>query len=110
MGLFDAADASKASRDDAIKKLEDQLVSLGKGVEQAEAINKAKTASDKKATEETRQAFKSIVPKFGQLAEAGSSAAIKLFGSPNNPLVKEQRQANKILSTIAENTDGLTVR
>jgi len=110
LGLFKASDESKAARDEATKKLQEQLKSLGKGVEQAEAINKAKAESDKRTTEETRQAFKSIVPKFGQLAEAGSSAAIKLFGSPNNPLVKEQRQANKILSTIAENTDGLTVR
>ena len=110
LGLFDAADASKAARDVERQKLEEQLKSLGIEVKKAELANKQKTASDKKATEETRQAFKSIVPKFGQLAEAGSSAAIKLFGSPNNPLVKEQRQANKILSTIAENTDGLTVR
>ena len=110
LGLFDAADASKAARDVERQKLEEQLKSLGLEVKKAEVANKQKTASDKKATEETRQAFKSIVPKFGQLAEAGSSAAIKLFGSPNNPLVKEQRQANKILSTIAENTDGLTVR
>jgi len=110
LGLFDAADESKAARDEATKKLEEKLKSLGLEVKKAEVANKQKTASDKKATEETRQAFKSIVPKFGQLAEAGSSAAIKLFGSPNNPLVKEQRQANKILSTIAENTDGLTVR
>ncbi|MCP4056031.1 MAG: hypothetical protein GY738_01670, partial [Pseudoalteromonas sp.] len=110
LGLFKASDESKAARDEATKKLQDQLKSLGLEVKKAEVANKQKTASDKRATEETRQAFKSIVPKFGQLAEAGSSAAIKLFGSPNNPLVKEQRQANKILSTIAENTDGLTVR
>jgi hypothetical protein len=41
--------------------------------------------------------------------ETGSSSAIKLFSSNQNPIVKEQQKSNQILSTIAENTDGLTV-
>ena len=102
-----------AEQDAKIDSLIEELAGLGIAVSLAEKnLKKTATAttSDEDSGKGAADAIKSIVPKFGQLAEAGSSAAIKLFGSPNNPLVKEQRQANKILSTIAENTDGLTVR
>jgi hypothetical protein len=69
--------------------------------EQANAQNDQKNAAN---------AIKSIIPKFGQLVEAGSSQSLKLFGSNNNPLVKEQQKSNKILNQIAVNTNAIEVR
>ena len=69
--------------------------------EQANAQNDQKNAAN---------AIKSIIPKFGQLVEAGSSQSLKLFGSNNNPLVKEQQKSNKILNQIAANTNAIEVR
>jgi len=69
--------------------------------EQANAQNDQKNAAN---------AIKSIIPKFGQLVEAGSSQSLRLFGSNNNPLVKEQQKSNKILNQIAVNTNAIEVR
>ena len=107
---FDVVDEQKDAREAQIKKLEQDLQFLGAVAKQTAAKQQAGAEVQKKGVADVAKAFNSIVPKFGQLAEAGSSSAIKLFGSSNNPLVKEQKQANKILSTIAENTGGLTVR
>ena len=107
---FEVADDQKAAREAQIKKLEQDLQFLGAVAKQAAEKQQAGAEVQKKGVEEVAKAFKSIVPKFGQLAEAGSSSAIKLFGSSNNPLVKEQKQANKKLDQLILNTNALEVR
>lgn len=108
---FAVADDDKAARDAQLTKLND-IIKFDKLVlRQLQRRNQlAEDEGGDKNGKGAADAIKSIVPKFGQLAEAGSSAAIKLFGSSNNPMVKEQQQSNKILNQIAVNTSGIEVR
>ena len=107
--LNDLGDKVKADRNE-IDKLVALLGKLGIAVGAAEAKllrdqkNKKKDDDDKG----TINAIKSIAPQFGSLVETGSSAALKLFASNQNPMVKEQQKTNKALGIIADNTAGLT--
>jgi hypothetical protein len=109
--ISDLNEKTKA-QDTKIDELITEISNLGTAAESAKkSLNK--TAKDNESStlknRDALKAIKSIGPQFGQLVETGSSSAIKLFSSNQNPIVKEQQKSNQILSTIAENTDGLTV-
>ncbi|MCP4267681.1 MAG: hypothetical protein GY777_19300 [Candidatus Brocadiaceae bacterium] len=109
--ISDLNEKTKA-QDTKIDELITEISNLGTAAEAAKkSLNK--TAKDNESStlknRDALKAIKSIGPQFGQLVETGSSSAIKLFSSNQNPIVKEQQKSNQILSTIAENTDGLTV-
>jgi len=109
--ISDLNEKTKA-QDTKIDELITEISNLGTAAEAAKkSLNK--TAKDNESStlknRDALKAIKSIGPQFGSLVETGSSAAIKLFSSNQNPIVKEQQKSNQILSTIAENTDGLTV-
>jgi len=109
--ISDLNEKTKA-QDTKIDQLIKEISNLGTAAEAAKnSLNK--TAKDNESStlknRDALKAIKSMGPQFGSLVETGSSAAIKLFSSNQNPIVKEQQKSNQILSTIAENTDGLTV-
>jgi len=110
IALGDGVDEGKAEREAQIRDLEQKLKFLGLVAKQT--ANKQLQATDAltKGAEVAGKAFKSIAPKFGTLAEAGSAEAIKLFSSNQNPMVKEQQQANKKLDQLILNTNTLEVR
>lgn len=110
LAAFSVADDSKAETDQAIKDARQEIKFLGLVAKQTAQKQAEANEEKKKEQDSTKDAFKSLIPKFGQLAEAGSSQALKLFGSSNNPLVKEQQQANKTLAQIALNTSKIEVR
>lgn len=110
LAAFAVADDAKADTDQSIKDAKQELKFLGLVARQTAQKQLEAGEAQKKGAIEAGKALKSIVPKFGQLAEAGSSQALKLFGSSNNPLVKEQQQANKTLAQIAQNTNAIEVR
>ena len=110
LAAFDVADDANAESNQAIKDAKQELKFLGLVARQTAQKQAEAAEIQKNGAVEAGKAFKSIVPKFGQLAEAGSSQALKLFGGSNNPLVKEQQQANKTLEQIALNTRNLEVR
>jgi hypothetical protein len=108
--LFNDLSIADKSRVDEIKKLADDFKFLGLAVKRAEAVQTKKNLSDKDTGKDSANAIKSLIPKFGALVETGSGGALKLFGTQNNPLVKEQIKTNKTLLVIANNTEGLTVK
>ena len=106
--ISDLNDKTKA-QDTKIENLINELKDLGLAVNVAE---KKLKQSGKDALEQsgnnksTVNAIKSIAPQFGSLVETGSSAALRLFSSNQNPMVKEQQKTNNTLDIIAENTSG----
>ena len=102
---------SKTKAQDAkIDALIAELAELGIAVKAAEnnlKVDQAKTVGDDDDNGVTK-AIKSIAPQFGSLVETGSSAALKLFASNQNPMVKEQQKSNNKLDQLIENTAGFT--
>jgi len=109
LAAFSVADDSKAETDQAIKDAKQEIKFLGLVAKQTAQKQLLANEEKKKEDKEAAKVFKSLIPKFGQLAETGSSGALKLFGN-TNPLVKEQQQANKTLAQIALNTSKIEVR
>ena len=109
--ISDLNDKTKA-QDTKIENLINELKDLGLAVGVAEKKLKqsGKDALEKNGDDKTGKAIKSIIPQFGSLVETGSAAALKLFSSNQNPMVKEQQQANKKLDQLILNTNGLEVR
>ena len=107
----DVADDQKAERAARLKELEQTLLFLKKVTDQRTARQAdGQQGQQDGQNKDVANAIKSIAPQFGSLVETGSSAALKLFGSNQNPMVKEQQKTNKTLQQIAENTNGLEVR
>ena len=107
----DVADDQKAERAARLKELEQTLLFLKKVTDQRTARQAdGQQGQQDGQNKDVANAIKSITPQFGSLVETGSSAALKLFGSNQNPMVKEQQKTNKTLQQIAENTNGLEVR
>jgi len=106
--ISDLNDKTKA-QDTKIENLINELKDLGLAVGVAEkklktgATDALEQSGDNKSTV---NAIKSIAPQFGSLVETGSSAALRLFSSNQNPMVKEQQKTNNTLDKIAENTSG----
>jgi len=106
--ISDLNDKTKA-QDTKIENLINELKDLGLAVGVAEkklktgATDALEKSGDNKSTV---NAIKSIAPQFGSLVETGSSAALRLFSSNQNPMVKEQQKTNNTLDKIAENTSG----
>lgn len=98
------------ARDTEIDELITVIADLGIAAEAAKnSLNKT-AKKNGSSTSENRNALKSIGPQFGSLVETGSSAALKLFSSNQNPIVKEQQKSNNLLSSIVDNTSNLQVR
>jgi len=110
VAAFQGADEERAIREARIAELGQELKFLGLVAKQQSRNIQEAGQAQVQAGQELKKSFKSIVPRFGELAEAGSSQAIKLFGSSNNPLVKEQQQTNKKLDQLIVNTNGIEVR
>ena len=107
----DVADDQKAERAARLKELEQTLLFLKKVTDQRTARQAdGQQGQQDGQNKDVANAIKSIAPQFGSLVETGSSAALKLFASNQNPMVKEQQKTNKTLQQIAENTNGLEVR
>lgn len=101
------------TQDEKVAELIKKLEKLGFALIVAEK-NLKKTSAEQGQQDgqnkDVANAIKSIAPRFGSLVETGSSAALKLFASNQNPMLKEQQKTNKTLQQIAENTNGLEVR
>ena len=102
-------EAKTKAQDLRIDELIDDLKFLGVAVNRAEAdLLKRQEDKEKELDDKgTIKAIKSIAPQFGSLVETGSSDAMRLFASNQNPMVKEQQKTNKALGIIADNTAGL---
>jgi len=106
--LNDKTEAQETKIENLINELKD--LGLAVGVAEKKLKQSGKDALEKNGDDKTGKAIKSIIPQFGSLVETGSAAALKLFSSNQNPMVKEQQQANKKLDQLILNTNGLEVR
>ena len=98
--LLDLDQSSAKARQSAIELIKAQLQAI-----EANAIKKS-TSEDDAEKEDILAGIKT--PKqvnFGQLAEAGSSAALKLLAGNDSPLVGLQKKANKTLELIQKQTN-----
>jgi hypothetical protein len=110
LAAFAVADDAKADTDQSIKDAKQELKFLGLVAKQTAIKQQEANKTTKDIGKDSANAIKSLMPKFGALVETGSGRAFKLFGTQNNPLVKEQIKTNKTLLVIANNTEGLTVK
>jgi len=109
-GIVDGLINKDAERKAAEDKLEKALRDLGIQFIKNGKKREEEKEKEQKPEDKTGDAIKSIIPQFGSLVETGSAAALKLFSSNQNPMVKEQQQANKKLDQLILNTNTLEVR
>lgn len=105
--IFKQPEIEEQKRQQKIDKLKEELEALGLSLNNVTEKAKENAKQTDKGTQNFSKGITSLVPKFGKAVEAGSSAAVQLFGT-SSPLLREQQKQSKILSSIAENTQGLT--
>ena len=105
--IFKQPEIRDQERQKKIDKLKEELEALGLSLNNVTEKAKENVKQTDKGTQNFSKGITSLVPKFGKAVEAGSSAAVQLFGT-SSPLLREQQKQSKILSSIAQNTEGLT--